>query len=189
MAAAARDLVVPSCQRILSLVVIESRRRLPSLFAMTSLAGIADLSAVLVEVTSTAPGGQAEVCFPMRLLSEKGQNRLAMHQALLVALVALHLRVLAEQREANLLMVKGLLWFHPVDQCKVSPLMLVVAALTGSLRGREVAVKAGAAGELGLELGMAREALVRWDLLASGVALGAVVQAFQIGVGLGQGTR
>ncbi len=72
MTAAARDFLVPSGQRVLRFVVIKSRRRLPSLFAMTSLAGLADLSAVLVEVTSIAPRGEAEERLPMRLLSEKG---------------------------------------------------------------------------------------------------------------------
>ncbi len=67
--------------------------------------------------------------------------------------------------------------------------MVVVAALTSSLRGWNMTVKTGAAGELWLELGMAGEALVRGDLLAFSVAPGTVVQAFQIGVGLGQRTR
>lgn len=116
MTAAARNFFMPSRQGVLRLVVIKSRRRLPSLFVMAISAGIAELSAMLIEVTSTALGWQSQIGLSMRLLSEKGQNQLATDQPPLVALVAFHLRVLAQEWESHLLMGKRLLWPRPVNQ-------------------------------------------------------------------------
>jgi len=185
MATGAFDSPVLTGERICGRVVVKSRRRLPSLLAMTSLTGIAQLPAVLVEVTTAAPSGEPQIRLAVRLLSEKGQNRFAVHQTLLVALAAFHLCVLSQERKAHFLMVEGLLRGSPFDQREVFALMLVVAALTSPLRNRSVTMKAGTVSELRLELSVASETFLHRHLLASGVTLGALAHPFETGVGLG----
>ena len=149
--------------------MVESGRRLPGLLAVTGLALIAELTAMLIEVASVAARGEPEKC-PWRR----------------VTLLAIHLRVLPKKWKADLLMREAFLGRDPLDQVEVSSLVLVMAALATSVRLRDTAMKAAALGELGLELRVTGNALIRRNLLGSRVALGAVGHSLQLRVRFGK---
>src|SRR5439155_22827180 len=133
----ALQLGVLSLQREVGARVVEPGRVLPAVLVVAVLARFAQLPAVLVEVAGRALDGYAEVGLPPVVgLAQLVDGRVH-DQAVLVALVALEQRVLAEEREPGVPVVEaGLASFSPVDQGEIPALVLVVALVASPVRIR-----------------------------------------------------
>jgi len=186
MAARAVDLDVSTGEGKIGLAVIKSRRWLPALLAVTGFAPIAQLAAVLVEVACVATRGEPEIRLAPTLPREEVGNLFVLDQARLVTLVAIYLGMLAKERIPHFLVRKSFLGRSPLDELKLSPVVLVMTALATSVLVWNVAMKAGALRQLRLELGVTRHAFLSRNLFAAGVALGAVAQPLQAGMGFGE---
>ena len=166
--------------------MVESGRRLPGLLAVTGLALIAELAAMLVEVAGVAARREPEKRLAPGLSGKEVGDLFIDDQTRLVTLIAIHLRVLTKKWKADLLVGEAFLGRDPLDQVEVSSLVLVMAALATSVRLRDTAVKAGALGELGLQLRVTGNAFIRRNLLGPRVALGAVGHSLQLRVRFGK---
>ena len=97
-----------------------------------------------------------------------------------MAASALHAAVPPAELEPRPRVIEALLARPaPVDDREVAPLVLVVAPLAGTLRGRDPAVEPSPLRHAGAELGVTGEAAVRGELLARDVAARAVPEPLE----------
>ncbi len=77
---------------------------------------------------------------------------MVLYQTWFMTLPAIDASVLAEQRKAHPLVRKAFLGGRPLDQLKISPLMLVMTSLAALVRCGDAAMKASPVGKLCFEL-------------------------------------
>src|SRR2546421_12952708 len=144
----ALDLRVLSLEREVSAGVLELRRWLPALLVVAVLAGGAQLAAMLVEVAGRALQGDSQVGLSPRMGLAQLMDGGIDDEPVLVALVALEWRVLAEEREPGAAVVEaGLPSLSPVDEGEGPALVLVMALAANPLRGHAGTAEAAGLGD------------------------------------------
>jgi hypothetical protein len=159
------------------------------LFAVTALAILAELAAVLVEVTAVAAFGEPEVGGAPRLGGQHPDDVVVDQLSFGVAALAGGLGVVAAQRPAGLLVIEAFEGTAEVDEPEVAPPMVGMATLTLlENRGGHVPVKPRQLLDLGTELRVASEATLGEAGLPLVVARAALVEPLSVegGVRLGQ---
>jgi hypothetical protein len=156
--------------------MIKSQGRFPGGLVVAGCAVLSKVAAMFIAMAVAAIG----------LQSEKGPARVELFvfcelksgdELRTVAFAAIQTGMFFFEDESGQCMVESLLAIFPMDQIKISPLMLDVAILTVTIIRQAMQAFAGFA--LGLDTSVALQTVVRHQFLIATVTFGAILHAFE----------